>query len=239
MGYWVNTTYVNYPNTADVAIALTRLCQAEGLVGVAAPLERERLLVEPMQYDSALNNDLWGLAIFPGAPSWTVIQTAPLELLAERSPVTSRMRLADLCSELSVSAFQLNVYDSIGVVLAEISKQGEIAISGFNSQAEDPFEWNGERLSEERFETQFQLHPFQELIAGITLGKEAAKIIAKQFGAANLQYCDNVVSVDTLISHKPFAADGGSVLYFKWPGKSRQRYAPAASWDEYRKAVDN
>jgi hypothetical protein len=29
---------------------------------------------------------LWAIAVFPGAPGWTVVKTAPFELLAETSP---------------------------------------------------------------------------------------------------------------------------------------------------------
>src|SRR4051812_27197041 len=114
--------------------AIAALCQAEGMERIAAPSTRERLLVEPMQYDVALYNDLWGFAVFPGAPGWTVIKTAPLELLAERAAGASRMRLAEVCVSLSSSAFQLNVYDSTERVLVEVSATGEVVISGFTMQ---------------------------------------------------------------------------------------------------------
>jgi len=240
MGYWVNTTYINRGNVGDVAQAVKALCRAEGMEEIPAPLQRERLAVEPMQYDSALCNDLWGIAIFPGAPSWSVIHTAPLELLAERAPGSTRMRLADLCIQLSAQAFQLNVYDSTGTILSEISKTGEVLVSGFNMQsgASDPFEWHGERLREELFEAKFRLHPFQDLIADARLGDDKADIIARHFGAQNSAFCDNGVSVDTLINHKPFTAPGGQALYFRWPGRTRQRYSACASWAEYQAATD-
>jgi hypothetical protein len=239
MGYWTNTTYVNHTSVAAVSDALTAIFHKEGMTAIAPPAERAALLVEPMQYDSALNNDLWGVAVFPGAESWTVIQTAPLELLSERCPTKSRMRLADLCVALSASAFQINVYDSTGTVLVEVSPAGQVAASGFNpsSDAEDPFEWNGMSLSEELFEAQFQLHPFQDLIADATSGDDQAAALKQRFGGANARYCDNIVSVKTLIRHQPFDAPGGSALYFKWSGPSRQRFAPAASWNEYRKTL--
>jgi hypothetical protein len=212
---------------------------SEGMERVQAPPQRERLLVEPMQYEDALQNDLWGVAIFPGAPSWTAIQTAPLELLAERAPGAQRIRLANLCMKLSALAFQLNVYDSTGTILVEVSKAGEVLTSGFNMEGEgdDPFAWHDERLSEEFFEAQFRMHPFQSIIAGATIGDEFAEILAQHFGGDNSEFCDNIVSVDTLITHKPFTAPGGVTLYFKWPNQSRQRYLPCASWEEYRAAI--
>jgi hypothetical protein len=239
MGYWVNTTYVNHGDVQSLANALEALCVSEGMERVQAPPQRERLLVEPMQYEDSLKNDLWGVAIFPGAPSWTVIQTAPLELLAERAPGAQRMRLANLCTKLSAPAFQLNVYDTTGTILVEVSKTGEIATSGYNTHgdADDPFAWHDETLSEEFFEAQFRMHPFQSLIAGATLGDEFAEIIARNFGGDNPEFCDNIVSVDTLVTHKPFTAPGGVALYFKWPNQSRQGHLPCASWEEYRAAV--
>jgi hypothetical protein len=239
VGYWCNTTYVNRGDVQAVADAVEALCVAEGMQRIPSPAQRERLLVEPMQYDGALHNDLWGVALFPGAPSWTVIQSAPLELLAERASGAPRMRLAGVCARLSAAAFQLHVYDSTGTVLVEVSKDGETFTSGFNAEGDagDPFRWNGEQLSEEFFEARFRLLPFQDLVAEAALGDEWAQILARRFGAANAAFCDNLVSVDTLICRKPFAAPGGMALYFKWPGPSRQRYQPCASWDEYRAAI--
>jgi len=225
MGYWVNTTYINHGDVAAVSEALTAIFHKEGMIAIPPPAQRAARAGEPMQYDRAMNNDLWGVAVFPGAESWTVIQTAPLELLAEQSPTTSQMRLADLCVALSASAIQLNVYDSTGNVLVEVSPAGRIAISGFNMEgdAEDPFEWNGQRLSEDLLEAQFQLHPFQHLIEDAMLGDDKAEALRQAFGGANARYCDNIVSVKTLIRHEPFDAPGGSALYFKWQGPSRQR----------------
>ena len=52
---------------------------------------------------------------------------------------------------------------------------------------------------------------------------------ARRFGGDNARYCDNFVSVDTLVCHKGFDAAGGTARYFAWKGPSRQRYAPLAS----------
>ncbi len=236
MGLWVNTTYVRHGSVQEVARAISTLCQAEGMERIAAPAARERLLVEPMQYDVALHNDLWGFAIFAGAAGWSVVQTAPLELLAERAAGASRMRLAELCASLSATAFQLNVYDSTERVLVEVSATGDVVISGFTLQggSSDPFAWHGERLSEETFEAGFRLLPFQALVADAGLGDEMAARIAREFGGANAAFCDNGVSVNTLISHTPFSAPGGETLYVRWRGESRQRNPASSSWDEHR-----
>ena len=225
MGLWANTTYVEHGSVPEVARAVTALCAAEGMDRVSTPPQRERERMDPMQYQGALHNDLWGLAIFPGAPGWTVMQTAPLELLAGRAAGASRMRLAELCASLSAPAFQLNVYDSTETVLVEVSAAGEVVTSGFRMPdgAADPFAWHGERLSEETLEPAFRLHPFQDVVADAELADDWAERLASRFGGANASFCDNFVSVDTLISHKPLDAVGGEALYFRWRGESRQR----------------
>lgn len=225
MGLWTNTTYIEHDDVPALARAVIALCSAEGMDRVAAPPARERMIVEPMHYEDALHNDLWGFALFPGAPGWTVVQTAPLELLAERAVGASCMRLAALCASLCASAFQLNVYDSTGTVLVEVSASGEVVTSGFRmpDASDDPFAWHGERLSEEAFEAGFRLHPFQDVIADAELSDDLAARLARRFGGANAAFCDNVVSVTTLISHTPLEATGGTTLYFRWGGASRLR----------------
>jgi len=46
--------------------------------------------------------------------------------------------------------------------------------------------------------------------------------------------CDNLLSVETLITREPLAIAGGIARYFRWTGPSRQRFSACDSWDEYR-----
>jgi hypothetical protein len=93
-------------------------------------------------------------------------------------------------------------------------------------------------LSEEWIDARFRLLPFQNVIGATRSGEERAQLIAHHFGGRNQASCDNLVSIDTLISHKPFTTPGGLALYFRWSGRSRQRYQPCATWDEYRAATE-
>lgn len=124
--------------------------------------------------------------------------------------------------------------DSAGLILAEVSALGEVLVSGCDFESDDPFVWNGEELNEALFEARFQLHPLQHLLAADMLGDDVAEAISREFGAHNAAYCDNLVSVDTLISHKPFTAPGGMAVYYKWTGQGRLRFLPCDSWEEYR-----
>lgn len=225
MGLWVNTTYVNTADIAAVDHALTDLFIREGMHPIAPPPVRTRQRNDPMQYNGALENDLWGLAVFPGAKDWTVIQTAPLELLAERAPGAPAMRLATLCRTLTVAAFHFDVYDGTAAVLAEVLPDGRVAVSGFDPYARsgDALNWNGEAIAEDHAVAAFRVLPYEETFDADASAEHTAAAIAARFGGPNAQYCDNLVSVTTLIEHTPFDAPGGLVRYFKWSGPTRQR----------------
>lgn len=234
MGLWVNTTYVSEGDPLRVADALVAMAQAEGMQCVDSPPARERLLVEPMQYEPARFNDLWGVALFPGAPGWCAIQSAPLELLGERAEGAPAMRLASLCRRLGAFAFSFNLYDGTDVMLVEATPSGDVAVSGINTQSHDPLRWNDEPIDEAHYEAAFRLLPVAQNWPDGGAGDAQAAAVAAQFGGANARYCDNGVSVDTLVCRKPFTAAGGLVRYFAWPGPSRQRYQPLASWAEWQ-----
>jgi hypothetical protein len=226
VGYWENTTYVQHGSVADVASCLATLFAKEGMATVETPPQHaHRGVGEPMQYDDALHNDLWGVAVFPGAPPWTVVKTAPLELLGERRPGADRMRLAEACAALAASAVQVNVYDSIGIVLVEVSPEGEVLLSGINDRGPDAFAWHSERIDEANALPRFRIHPFGELHDHHLNSTKIARGLAERLGGDNGSFCDNEVSVDTLVTHKPLTARGGVVSYFRWQGPSRGRSA--------------
>ena len=233
MGYWQNTTYLKHGDVEVVTLAIDRVFAREGMRPAADPPLRTRMRVEPLQYDGALDNDLWGLAVFPGVTGWSVIKSAPLELLAERPAANERMRLAEICEQLKTTAFQVNVYDGSEAVLVEVSADGEVLLSGFNAQSPDPMHWNGMPVTEERIRPMFEIHALEHLLGG-AVGEDLARAAAHQIGGANADFCDNLVSVDTLICHKPFTAPGGLAVYYRWSGPSRQRHQPSDSYDQWR-----
>ncbi|HEY0232663.1 MAG TPA: hypothetical protein VGC55_15550 [Dokdonella sp.] len=240
MGWWGNTTYIASGDAAAVAAELAAVFAAEGMPAIAPPPARRRLRVEPMQYENALGNDLWGAAVFPGASGWTVVQTAPLDLLGERAAGVPRMRLAELARRLGTQAFQLNVYDSTGIVLVESDAAGHVLLSGITLQGNtgaDPMRWQEEALDAERLQARFRLLPFNDMIVEGDAGEDIAARLAARFGGRNAAFCDNGVSVGTLIEHTPFDAEGGRVIYARWPGATRQRYAACADWDAWRAAI--
>jgi hypothetical protein len=231
MGYWENTTYVNSSDPRQVMAGLESRFIREAMRRVPAPAKRERFSYEPMQYATALENDLWGVAVFPGAASWTIVKTAPLELLGEQAADAPRRRLADICAELSAAAFQVNVYDGSATLLCEVSDTGETFISGF-SGANDPMQWHGQDLEEEFLQARFRYFPHQEVVGAGTYGDDFAQTLSAAFGGSNAEHCDNGTSVGTLISHDHPPISGGEFAYFQWCGKSRV-LIPPCSWEHW------
>jgi hypothetical protein len=173
----------------------------------------------PMQYQGALGNDLWRVAVFPGADGWAVVKTAPLELLGERRAGADAIRLAELCRALSASAIQVNLYDSSALVLVEVSAEGAVLLSGYTYKG-DGLTWNAERLREEDVEPRLRLHPLERLRSRPTHSALVEGLRAR-LGGENEEACDNGTSVDTLVRAKPLGVRAGVSLCFRWPGASR------------------
>lgn len=233
MGDWQNTSYLGEGNPRRIADAMMELFATEGMRLVARPSSREPQGFDPMQYAGALDNNLWGVAIFPGADGWSVVKTAPLELLGERAPGAARMRLLELTTHLAISAVQVNLYDSTALVLIETDAKGGYALSGYgpgSARHPDALGFHGEQLSEERVDVRFEFLPLQHLVeqsfrdgyGGPSLDNGAlVQRLAESLGGDNAVWCDNITSVDLLLRHRLLLMRDGIDLYFEWPPHDR------------------
>jgi len=138
MGNWQNTTYIRQSDTQAVADAIIALLREEGMQQVARPASREPEPFDPMQYAGAMANNLWGVVVFPGAPGWTIVKTAPFELLGERAPDANCMRLVKLAARLKAAGLQINLYDSTLFVLIEVDDQSRYLLCGFTGGTAQP-----------------------------------------------------------------------------------------------------
>lgn len=223
MGYWTNSTYIRSGDTDAVAGALTRVLEGEGMRLISRPPERDPAPYDPMQYGDAAANDLWALAVFPGAEGWTVIKTAPLSLLGERSPGAPRMRLSDLCARLGTPGFHLIAYDSSGGVLAEADGQGGCRISGHCSAGGgDPMDFHGEAIEEDRVDLRFEILPLQHVVDSRSEASGPFRIIDVQavcealeemLGGENARLCDNLTSVLLEPRRRTGRGGGGAAGY--------------------------
>jgi hypothetical protein len=180
MGEWSTITYLRSADLDHVAGTVTALCGAEGYLPTGVP---SGPAVDAMRYGPAVNSPLWTVALVPGAGEWTMLMTAPIELLGERRPGTSRPRLADLAVLADRDAFTWNLYGGTACVLAEASRSGQVALSGF--PFDDEWWYHDEPLDEEYAEPRFRLLDVSpELHAAASHDIEAFEVIGELLGGA-------------------------------------------------------
>lgn len=150
MGTWLNVAFIQCADIARVERELSRLLVEVGR-RLTSPKPRTPELYDRMQYGLGDEVQRWGLAGFHGAPGWTVLRTAPFELLMQGTPPL----LARLSSRLGVPAFQYNIYDSTPEFLMEVDAGGRVELSGFVGQDVTRY-WNSE-LPMERVNTRFRI----------------------------------------------------------------------------------
>ena len=138
MGTWLNVAFIQCADIARVERELSRLMVEVGR-RLTSPKPRTPELYDRMQYGLGDEVQRWGLAGFHGAPGWTVLRTAPFELLMQGTPPL----LARLSSRLGVPAFQYNIYDSTPEFLMEVDAGGRVELSGFVGQDVTRY-WNSE-----------------------------------------------------------------------------------------------
>ncbi len=131
MGLWDNTAFVATADLTAVATALTALVAEVGRVPVH-PSPRTPSARDSMQYGRAGDVATWGIALIAGAPGWTVLKTAPLELLIDAHAAEPPI-LTGLATRLGVYAFQHNAYDGDSTLLFEATPDGRSSVTGFCS----------------------------------------------------------------------------------------------------------
>jgi hypothetical protein len=138
MGDWSNTVYVKCHDPARILAVLDSLFAMEGFatarnVSVFANANRAKR----MQYRSSVENELWGVAVLRGVDGWSVVKTAPMDLLCESAPGRVRPRLAYLAFGLATEAFQIDVEDSVFLSLMECDRNLNTYISGMRYEDDD------------------------------------------------------------------------------------------------------
>ena len=232
MALWENTVYLACEAGERVAQALTDSFAAEGMQPVPAPAPRARQTVEPMQYAGALDNDLWGVALFPGAPGWCVLKSAPLDLLVERAAGATQMRLAQLCTRLNRIALHFACYDG-DIMLTEVARNGEVLLSGIHTPGSDPLCRHGEIVAEENYRPGLRRLGLPGPVDFSAGAERASAALGAMLGGPNAAARDNLICVQTLIEHRPLPTPGAHALYFRWPGPSRERFTASTSWAQY------
>lgn len=207
---------------------MVSLLRQEGMQQIAEPAPFSTP-AEALQYGRAMDNAAWTVGVLPGAAGWTIIKTLPLELLGERAPNSTRMRLVDLAGLLGTAALQINLYETAFLVLIEVDRESRCLLSGYGPGSirnPDQLQFHQEQLAEDRIDVRFELLPFQQLVwestrfgyAGPTLDNEQLVTrLAHKLGGENAAWCGDEWSTDILLGCRPLPIKGGIVLHFKRP----------------------
>ena len=213
MGEWQNSAWVKSSDTTAIQAALVDIFGSEKRSLVAKPPARKPARQDRMQYGKAADSRLWAVAMIPGAAGWTLLKTAPFELLCEKAPKAKGPRLGALAKALGCDAFQVNLYDGDSLVLVEATARGVTKQSGVNFQEiDDP-----EALDEDTFQPRFSLVDVPAQLKKAVSGDvvRATRTIATALGGSNAESADNVLQVNVLIPHKDLRVSGARALYFK------------------------
>ncbi len=122
MGEWIDTAWVKAPVDAVVE-GLVGVIAATGRAQIPMPAPRTREHMNPMQHDADAHR--WAIAVRAGAPGWSIIKTAPMDLLA--LPEIGAPRLAWLCAHLKAHGLHHSVMDGSADRLVECDAAGRVS----------------------------------------------------------------------------------------------------------------
>jgi hypothetical protein len=151
MGEWGQATFFRTDDLDALERAIRDLCAEEGLV--AAPyVRRKRETWDRMQYGTGATSDQWALALGTGRGGWSIVKTAPLELLAEPGP-SGEHRLGIIARALRCDALHVSLYDGTAMLIAQAAPTGEVVLSGYTM---DGPSFHGVEIDEEHIEPRIE-----------------------------------------------------------------------------------
>ncbi len=102
-----------------------------------------------MQYGTGATSDRWALALGIGQGGWSIVKTAPLELLAEPGPSGEHRLGIIIARALRCDALHVSLYDGTAMLIAQATPKGEVALSGYTM---DGPTFQGVEIDEERIQ---------------------------------------------------------------------------------------
>jgi hypothetical protein len=233
MAAWGSTAYVYWSRRSELVAALEDLFLAEGYIRIDRPAERVPEPGDRMRHGPALENRIWAAAVLPGRDGWSVLKTAPLELLCEASSLDGQPRLAGLASILRCPAFQYNLYEGAGETLLEADPAGEVRRSGIWRRAggsgPDPMSEAPEAAAKPSFEL-LQVPVLQRLFGENPQAQARAAALARTLCELPSAPHDpsapvathpgpsaawsNEIQLGNLIPHRELTIPGSTELYF-------------------------
>jgi hypothetical protein len=130
--YWNYTDCIRSDNLDAIELAIIHLLEEEGygyLPDAPQPLPPKFLKKFAYPWQTVPNLAIVGL--FVGAKGWTIVKTAPMELLCRRVRDTTHLRLSALAIQLGCDAFHYSAYSGFEGIILEADANGRTFISGW------------------------------------------------------------------------------------------------------------
>ncbi|NPC69249.1 hypothetical protein HPP05_05735 [Corallococcus exiguus] len=151
MSDWGQVTLFRTDDLGALGRVIRDICLTEGLVAVPY-VRRKRETWDRMEYGTGATSDRWSLALGAGLGGWSVVKTAPLELLAEPG-ASGEHRLGVIARRLGCEALHVSLYDSTAMVIVQAAPTGEVALSGYSM---DGPSFHGVEIEEQRLEPRIE-----------------------------------------------------------------------------------
>lgn len=151
--------YIATSNQEAVAEAVVRAFAAIGGAKVTAQFKDAVHSVHVKHADPA--KPQWTITIAAGVKGWTLIDTQPVELLAQHGDKPAPL-LAEICRRARARGFLFVARSTVDAVLIEADAWGEFLLSGCvfdDADEEAAWTFHGSPMSADRVEVRFEIVP--------------------------------------------------------------------------------
>lgn len=128
---------INCQDQSLIETALTEILEKEGFTRLSSlpnNISLNEIQTQSREIRRRLIRELWLIGLFPGASNWTIIKTAPQEIMCRRDSRNnnSKPKLSELAVKIGYKAFHWSVYyDNYGILL-ETNENGNTVVSGYH-----------------------------------------------------------------------------------------------------------
>jgi hypothetical protein len=153
--------YIATSNQEAVAEAAVRTLASVGGTKVSSSTKDSNHIVHVKHADAGKPE--WTITIAAGVKGWTIIDTQPVELLAQHGNKPVPM-LAEICRRSRARGFLFVTRSIVDAVLIEADAWGEFLLSGcVFDEADEDASWTfyGNPMSADRVDVRFEIVPIQ------------------------------------------------------------------------------
>jgi len=220
MSEWGYVTFVHSTDVEAIEAALVFLFGAEGMRPTAAPpRERDH---HQMQFGTGRTSRCWAAAVRAGPTGWTVVRSAPAELLGEPREDGGVPRLVALAREVGAEAAHFALYDMTAVIV-EAAADGRWSLSGCT--LDTGLAYFGIPIPEERGDPRFDIvtlpAPLADAFENDALSDFYYQLLETLGGTMDWESAGNALILD-----QPLSVPGARLLRFERADPGPQPAAP-------------